>query len=267
MRALWKRYVTDVRDATDAEAEIGTDRRLVIIVLTVAVCLLAIRFLGHSRRAGWLIDLLDIIGLDGWSDDLRYAFTKSPNLRINARIYWAVWRVFGYVIVPLLVIKLVLRERVSDFGVRIRGTAKYWRIYGVLLLILVPCVLLASYSSEFQAKYPFYRLRPGESLWPWLWSWELLYALQFASLEFFFRGFMVHGLAPRLGYASVFAMVVPYMMIHFTKPMPEALGSIIAGFVLGTLALRTRSIWWGVAVHVAVAVSMDLLSLWQRGLL
>jgi hypothetical protein len=49
--------------------------------------------------------------------------------------------------------------------------------------------------------------------------------------------------------------------------MPEAIGSIVAGFVLGTLALKSGSIWWGALAHVTVAVTMDLLSLWHRGFL
>jgi len=267
MRSLWKRYVTDVRDDADASAEVGTDRRTVIILLTVALCLFAIRFLGSSSRVGWLVDTLDALGFDGLAHDLERAMTVSPDVRINARVYWAVWRVIGYVVLPLLVIRFALRERVRDFGVQVRGTAHYWRIYAVLLLILVPIVYLASDSAAFQAKYPFYRVQSGESMWPWLWAWEVLYAIQFVSLEFFFRGFMLHGLVPRFGYGAIFAMIVPYMMIHFTKPMPEALGSIVAGFILGTLALKSRSIWWGAAAHVSVALSMDLLSLWRRGLL
>jgi membrane protease YdiL (CAAX protease family) len=267
VRALWQRYVTEVRQATDAEAQIGTDRRLVVIMLTVALCLLAMQFLGMTTRVGWLTDLCAALGIDGLGDDLRYALTQSPNARINGRVYWAVWRILGYVVIPMLVIRLALRERVRDFGLSARGTAQYWRIYAVLLVLLAPLVYVASATTAFQDKYPFYRLQAGESLWPWLWAWEALYALQFVGLEFFFRGFMLHGLVPRLGYASIFVMMVPYMMIHFSKPMPEALGSIVAGFVLGSLALKSRSIWWGAAAHVSVALSMDLLSLWRRGFL
>jgi hypothetical protein len=56
-------------------------------------------------------------------------------------------------------------------------------------------------------------------------------------------------------------MVVPYCMIHYGKPMAETCGAIFAGLVLGTIAMRTRSIWGGVAIHVCVALSMDGLAL------
>lgn len=64
---------------------------------------------------------------------------------------------------------------------------------------------------------------------------------------------------------AVLLAVMPYCMIHFGKPMPETLGAIFAGIALGTLSLFTRSIWLGVAIHVSVAVSMDLISLWLAG--
>jgi membrane protease YdiL (CAAX protease family) len=52
-------------------------------------------------------------------------------------------------------------------------------------------------------------------------------------------------------------------MVHFGKPLPEVLGAVVAGLVLGAMALRTRSIWGGVAVHLGVAWTMDLLALWR----
>ncbi|MDB4975327.1 MAG: hypothetical protein JWN48_3668, partial [Myxococcaceae bacterium] len=55
----------------------------------------------------------------------------------------------------------------------------------------------------------------------------------------------------------------PYCMIHFSKPLLEVLAAIPAGIVLGLMAMRARSIWGGAALHVAVAWTMDALSIWQ----
>ena len=134
-----------------------------------------------------------------------------------------------------------------------------------MLLAIAPAVIAASFTTPFQQTYPFYRLNPGEPLWPRLWLWELLYASQFVALEFFFRGFLLHGLKRRFGYATVWVMIIPYVMIHFDKPFAECLGAIAAGFVLGTLSLQTGSMWWGAAIHTAVAWGMDLLSLGHQG--
>ncbi len=95
--------------------------------------------------------------------------------------------------------------------------------------------------------------------------WELFYGLQFLSLEVFFRGFMLAEAKLKYGWRAILFMVVPYVMIHFGKPAAETTGSLIAGMVLGLLALRTGSIWGGVTIHIAVAWSMDFASMIQRG--
>ena len=74
---------------------------------------------------------------------------------------------------------------------------------------------------------------------------------------------MIFNLARSIGSLAIFVMVVPYAMIHFGKPFAECMGSILAGIALGTVALRTGSIWGGVLVHCVVAWSMDLLALWR----
>ncbi|MBV72015.1 MAG: hypothetical protein CMH52_11855 [Myxococcales bacterium] len=54
-------------------------------------------------------------------------------------------------------------------------------------------------------------------------------------------------------------------MLHFLKTGSESLGAIIAGIILGSLAMKYRSIWGGVLLHWLVAISMDVLSLMHQG--
>ena len=170
--------------------------------------------------------------------------------------------VVGYVVIPIIAIRLLLRERVAEYGLRVKGIGRTWRVYVLLYLVSIPFIVFASTQANFQETYPFYQLAPGEPWWPYLWAWWAIYAAQFVALEFFFRGFMVHGLKLRFGITAVFVMVIPYVMIHL-----EALSAIVGGTVLGFLSLKTGSIWWGAGLHVAIAATMDLLSLWQKGLL
>ena len=131
-------------------------------------------------------------------------------------------------------------------------------------MIMLPLIILVSYSESFQNKYPFYNPH-NESLYPNFIIWQCFYFLQFFALEFFFRGFMVHGFKKQFGYYSIFIMMIPYCMIHFQKPMPETIGAILAGIVLGSLSLKSKSIWLGVAIHYSVAITMDIAALWQKG--
>ena len=148
-----------------------------------------------------------------------------------------------------------------------KGIGSHGGTYVILLGLSIPFVVIASFTPAFQAKYPFYDLAPGEGLWPAMTVWWVVYGLQFVALEFFFRGFMVHGLSARFGYLSVFVMMVPYNMLHYGKPVAEALAAILGGIILGSLSLRSRSIWWGVGVHVGVAATMDVAALAHKGFL
>jgi hypothetical protein len=66
------------------------------------------------------------------------------------------------------------------------------------------------------------------------------------------------------GAGAIWSMVVPYCMIHYGKPYLEACGAMVAGVVLGSLAMRTRSIYAGFLVHGTVAILMDVLALYRR---
>src|SRR5437879_11122927 len=85
--------------------------------------------------------------------------------------------------------------------------------------VMLPILFVISQNDRFQATYPFYKIATGQPLWPRFWVWELSYGLQFIGLEFFFRGFMVHGTKHRFGFYAILVMTVPYCMIHFRKPM------------------------------------------------
>jgi membrane protease YdiL (CAAX protease family) len=173
-------------------------------------------------------------------------------------VWWTGWRVGGYLLPPLIAL-VVLRQPIGAYHLSARGFFRHLPIYVVLYLAVLPLVIAASHTPAFRETYPFYRLANRSQLD--LWSWELMYATQFVALEMFFRGFLLHGLRRALGANAIFVMIVPYCMIHFQKPMAETFGAIIAGLVLGTLAMRTRSIWGGVAIHAAVALTMDVLAL------
>ena len=119
-------------------------------------------------------------------------------------------------------------------------------------------MVLVSFTPAFQQGYPFYRLA-GRSGFDFL-VWELSYLSTFVAVEFFFRGYLLFGLRRAFGSQALFISMLPYCMIHVLKPAPEALGSIFAGLLLGTLALCTGSLWCGVLLHVTVAVTMDVLA-------
>ena len=217
-------------------------------LITVAVSLTAMNFLGSGE-----------LYISLWSS---YLTPSSPYWELGHLAHWVGACTLGYLILPLTYLKLTGRS-VSDYYWSVRGLKEHG---GVYLALLIPASLLVywvSFWPDFQRIYPFYT-EAGRS-WFDLIAWELLYGLQFFSLEFFFRAFMLEALRKSLSYGAVAVMVIPYCMVHFQKTAAESLGSIVAGLLLGYLAMRSRSLWGGVLVHWLIAVEMDVLSLMQTG--
>lgn len=188
-----------------------------------------------------------------------FPYDGSDYWVLKGFLWWSGWRVVGYVVLPIVVIALLPGQRLRDYNLSLRGFTRHWKLYALLFIAILPAVYLSSETAAFRHTYPFYRMANRSHFD--LWAWELLYAAQFISLEFFFRGFLLEGLRRALGANAIFVMIVPYCMIHYGKPLPETLGAIGAGLILGTLAMRTRSIWGGVLIHIGVATTMDVLAL------
>jgi len=189
----------------------------------------------------------------------------SPRLKIW--VWWGAACLLFLVLIPALVARLFAKRSLRDLGLRVKGTGRDALTYLALFAIFFHVIWLVAQTTAFQKTYPFFPLAPGEGISKDFLIFEAIYCFQFFAIEFFFRGFLVLGLKRVLGWASVLVMLAPYCMIHYYKPMPEALGAIGAGLVLGTLAWRTGTILYGWALHFGVALSMDLMALYYKDLL
>jgi len=257
----WRQMDEEAREerAQRREAGAGYDWRPLIVLSVGALCLTMLEYWGNSAT---FLELVRWLHGDASEPTFWSEVRTSRYLRLFQMGYWALWRVLAYFIIPCVVIKL-MRERIRDNGLQTKGFSEHAWIYGVCYIVVFVCVVCVSYTEGFSRKYPMYS--NADRSWFDFISWELLYAAQFFGLEFFFRGWWLKSMKPALGSHAIFAMVVPYCMIHFGKPGLETGAAIFAGVVLGTLAMKTRSIWSGFLIHVSVAITMDVASLLQRG--
>lgn len=178
---------------------------------------------------------------------------------LQVKAWWVGSILIGFLALPALLMAVLPGNRLRDCNLGFRGFREHFWVYVGLYGAVLPVIWIVSLSPSFTAFYPMYG-QAGRS-WSDLLMWEEMYAAQFIALEFFFRGFLVGGLARHMGIFAVPVAVMPYMMLHFTKLLPEAAASVVAGLVLGYLAWKTKSIWGGVCVHCAVAMTMDPLAL------
>lgn len=180
---------------------------------------------------------------------------------LYALTWWAFTRIGGYIL-PLVVWKAIFRkDSVLDFGLRTKGFLEHAWIYAMFVGVMIPTMIIVSQQPDFGTYYPFYK--NATRSWMDFLTWEAMYVGQFFALEIFFRGWWVRA-CRSFGAGAIMCMVVPYCMIHYGKPYLEACGAIVAGTVLGSLSMKTKSIYAGFLVHITVAILMDFLALHHR---
>ena len=170
-------------------------------------------------------------------------------------------------VLPLLLFYWLVEKDSNGFY----GLAPKWQglqIYFLLLACMAPLILFASFQPSFLQTYPTYRDTNANEFfgvpeWVTAVVYELAYGWDFVPTELFFRGFLVIGMAKILGRGTVLPMAVTYAFIHFGKPVGETISSVFGGYILGVIALQTRSIWGGIIVHVGIAWLMELAAFGQ----
>jgi len=145
------------------------------------------------------------------------------------------------------------------------------RPYLQMLLIMLPIMVAASFHPSFVKQYPMYKITEAHIIlnvpeWVTVMIYEVAYGLDFVTVEFLFRGFLVIGLMEILGRRSVLAMAATYCFLHTGKPPGEAISSIFGGYLLGVIAYETKSVWGGVIVHVGIAWMMEIIGFAQKSL-
>ncbi len=137
--------------------------------------------------------------------------------------------------------------------------------YFAMLLIMLPFVLSFALTDHFGASYPragkwglqdFDILNSADQ--KYFLFYEFIYGIDFVSIEYFFRGFLIIAFARYVGPGAILPMAAFYVFIHFGKPYVETISSFFGGSLLGILSFYSRSIWGGIVVHVGIAWLMEL---------
>ena len=250
-------------DAKAERAQLDDDverKRVWLVIMVACVCLLMVNYLKYSS-----VLLESIRMLEGWFDIKNQQWSREfrghPYRELIGYVWWGFWNVLCFLIIPMLTIKLVLKQKLNSYGWQLGSIKQHWLGYVLLASPIMFFAFLVSFREDFANHYPFYNL--AHKSWLDLILWECIYILQFIAVEFFFRGFLVNGLRIPFGSLSIAVMCLPYLMLHFPKLWLESFGAISFGFLLGILALRSKSIWGGVAVHVAIALTMDFMAMMQ----
>jgi hypothetical protein len=177
------------------------------------------------------------------------------------------------VVVPFVLIKFRFRERLSDYGLGLGDVKLGAAFCGLVLLLSLPLFYFSSRSPQIWAEYPliYQGMDAAEIKQVFNWSsfllFEMMYVSFFFVIEFTFRGYMLFGLEQQFGRYTVLIQMLSYTAWHLPKPTGELLGTPVFGFAVAAVTLRLRSVWYVFFAHWLLNIFLDLMILWNRGVI
>lgn len=236
-----KKLKSDIKSFIDIVK--SQDKGVVTILMSVAV-LQTISYYYTSRRF--------------FREYLFESFQSLPQPFLIEYIYWFIGDFITFFVLGLLIIKYILRDNLRDYGFKFGDYKTGIKYSSIFIFVMVILIWIISASPSFAEKYPHFA--EAKSDWSLLFIYEMGMLIYMISWEFFWRGYMLFGLEKKFGYYSVLFQMIPFVILHNGKPFLETFGSIFGGIALGVLALRTRSFYYCVIIHIGVMISMDFIS-------
>ncbi len=172
------------------------------------------------------------------------------------------------IVIPIYIYwRLMDKSKMPFYGLTLKNYDT--KPYLILLALMIPLVVLASYQSDFLNKYPIgFSLEPLNMDNPgdqkYFFIYELFYGFDFIFIEFFFRGFLLLAFYRHFGWGCLLPMACFYVSIHFGKPLGETISSFFGGTLLGIIAIRTGSVAGGIIVHMGIAWLMEFTALLHK---
>ncbi len=221
----------------------GLDKKVIVIFLSVAI-IQTISWYFTSRLF--------------FEQNLFNYFSNDQNVDLFEFIYWFTGDFFSLFVLPVLVIIFVLKENPKNYGLQLGDYRAGLKISFYFIMLMTIIVWFATSLPSFEKTYPL--LRSTRESWQIFFIFETGLLLYLFAWEFIWRGFMLFGLEEKFGFYAVLIQMIPFVILHNGKPVPETFGAILGGIALGIIAFRTRSILYCVIVHGSVMFTIDLIS-------
>lgn len=207
-----------------------------------------------------LVAAVSVIFQMQFGDRSFFRTTVAPIFELEGRglpswVWWfGMQGILGFVI-PVVILKMGFKFNWKEMGLGLGDV----RFASKIALLYLPLVVIGTWvlsdSTLFQAKYPHYS--PAGVNWRIFLIYEAFFLLYWIGWEFLWRGFVLFGTARSFGVMAIFIQAMPFAIMHFDKPLPEALLSVVGGVALGALVWRAKSFWIAVPIHAAQMMILD----------
>ncbi|MGE5440177.1 MAG: lysostaphin resistance A-like protein [Bacteroidota bacterium] len=227
----------------------GLDKKVVIVFISVAVLQTISWYYTSGRFYQTAISESPLVSPE----------TASPEAELSRFIYWFLGDFGLLFLIPAFIIKFFFKEKLSQYGLRKGDYAFGLKASGFALVLMLVIVWFISALPSFSASYP--TLSSARDDWNMFFLFEAALLLYMLAWEFIWRGFMLFGLEEKFNYYTVLVQMLPFVILHNGKPVLETFGAILGALMLGVLALRTRSLYYGIIIHFSTLFSIDVISI------
>jgi len=192
-------------------------------------------------------------------ENLASLFPTNDYLPFYEYIYCLILDFIIFFAIPLLIIKFLFKKKVTSYGINLNNKSTGLKIAFISIVIMFPVIWFVSSMPSFQSTYP--NCNMVRDSWTLFIIYETCLIFYMFAWEFIWRGFTLFGLEKIFGFYAIFIQMIPFTILHNGKPILETFSSILAGFFLGLLAIRTRSILYGLLIHISVMFMIDFISI------
>jgi membrane protease YdiL (CAAX protease family) len=160
-----------------------------------------------------------------------------------------------YGVFPMLVILVVLRKNPLDFGLG-AGSPRIWGFYTIVICLVAAVILyLSSFNTSLQSYYLDDKFN--------FFIYFLQQCMILSASEFLYRGFLLFGLKDKFQEGSILLQMVPFALLHLSKPELETISTIITGILFGYVVYRGKSFWPAFIIHLFINVFFVGLINWR----
>lgn len=152
-------------------------------------------------------------------------------------------RFFLYLVIPLVIIIVVLRDDPREYGFQLGDWKAGLALTGLVIAVAAPILWMTARGDPSMQQYYSHLLGPALPRYVFL---DLI------GWEFMFRGWLLFGYARKFGPDALWLQSVPFALAHIGKPELETLSTIFGGFLFGLVAWRTKSFIYPFLIHYFV---------------
>lgn len=222
--------------------------------------------LSLDLKVVWVLTLTAALQTISWyfasrkffRDNFAEYFLESYYGKLYEFLYWFFADTIVYLLIPILIIIFLFKEKPSSFGLQLGDTKLGLSVSLLFIGVMAIIVWFVSAQESFALTYP--HLGNARIDWELFCCYEFGIIAYLFAWEFIWRGFLLFGSEKKFGYYAVFIQMIPFVILHNGKPFLETFGAIFGGIALGILALRTRSIFYCFITHAGVMFMIDFVS-------